>query len=264
MIQQCLLTCLCLLSICLSSSAWSSALRVACAANFHLPLEKISKNFAKDRSTETPQLVFGSSGQLAAQILLGAPIDVFLSADMQRPKKIYTRGMGASEVKPYALGRLILFTRSTLSSHIISEVLLNPGIRWIAMAKPDLAPYGRAALEFLSSGGLESKIESKLVYGENVMQAAQFSMNAADLGFLSRSTLSLDIFKPYDLRGKHWLKVDHKLHTPIIQGMILIERGSRNPEARTFFEYLQSEKSREVIAGFGYALPEISRSSGDL
>ena len=228
---------------------------VGCAANFRLPIEKIRDRFRQSNQNSKIKLVFGSSGQLAAQILHGAPFDIFLAADEKRPLSVHKAGLSASEVIPYAIGNLVLFSPKPRPLQNIADALSGPGVHWIAIANPDLAPYGQASLEVIRNLGIFEPMKSKLVFSENIMQAAQFSLTATDLGFLSKSLLELDALRSFDREGTHWMGIDPDLHSPIVQGLLLLKKGAEKRLAKSFFRFIQSKDSSQILLDSGYSIP---------
>ncbi len=147
---------------------------VAAAADLKYGMADLTAEFAKSHPGSAPEVVFGSSGKLYQQIANDAPFDLFFSADINLPRLLKTNGMAGSEVRPYAFGRLALWSAGGLSGKLSLERLAGDDIRFVAIANPKHAPYGMRAQETLESLGLWDKISPKLVFGENVAQAAQF------------------------------------------------------------------------------------------
>jgi len=221
----------------------SSTLTIAVASNSRWVMEEIIESFRSDHETDC-NLVTASSGKLTAQIMEGAPFDVFLSADMDYPNWLFEQGLVDHSPKVYARGSLVLWS-ITESLPPLMDSLLSKNVKSIAIANPRNAPYGRAALQVLNN--YEVQVSSKLVYGENVSQATQFLISgAADLVFTSKSIVFSQEFR--DLG--HWKEIDPKLYDPLEQGAILISEDSE--DARIFFDYLFSEKSRVIFKKHGY------------
>ena len=226
-------------------SAGSGSVRAAVAANFTAAAREIATAF-EDATGDTPLLSFGSTGQLYAQIVQGAPFEVFLAADQERPERAERDGFAVpGSRRTYAVGRLVLF--STEAERIKGPgALRDPDLSRVALANPALAPYGRAALEVVRSLGLEAVLRDRQVIGTNVSQAHQFVRTGnAEVGFLALSQVALSA------GGSRWL-VPEDLHAPIRQQAVLLEAGRDNPAAARFLDFLGSETSREILRRHGY------------
>lgn len=227
---------------------------VAAAANLTYVLGPLDHEFERQNPGITVTGEIGSSGSLVAQIKNGAPYDVFLSADMDFPRKLIAEGGAeATSLVPFAYGKLILWTtRPGLDLSSIANVVRNVGVRRIAVANPKLAPYGRAAEEVLSKLGLTAAAAPKLVYGENITQTAQFvSSGNADAGFVAFSLVTAPNLKE---KGR-WIEVPAALYKPIAQGAVLTTRGASSEAARTYLRFLATPEARTVFSRFGYGLP---------
>jgi molybdate transport system substrate-binding protein len=184
----------------------------------------------------------------------GAPYDVFLSADLDFPRKLIAAG-GAekSSLVTFAYGRLVLWTkRPGLGLASVESTLRDPTVRKIAIANPKLAPYGRAAEEVLAHLGISAEAEPKLVFGENITQTAQFvSSGNADAGFVAYSL----VVAPQLAEKGRWIEIPPAWFTPIAQGAVLTTRGASNPAARRFMRFVVSPEARAIFERFGFGLP---------
>ena len=224
--------------------------RLAVAANFADAARQLGKAYAK-QSGHRIEVSSASTGKLYAQIHNGAPFDVLLSADATTPRRLTEEGLAdAATLQDYAVGRLVLWSRDP-GLVTDGEALLRKGhIDRLAIANPDLAPYGAAARETLNYLRRWSELQPKLVLGENVGQAAQFvTSGAAPLGLLPRS-LVMAAGKHGKL-GSGW-EVPANWHSPIVQSAVLLQHGARNPAARGFLKYLQSPAAQKQIHALGY------------
>jgi molybdate transport system substrate-binding protein len=224
--------------------------RLAVAANFADVARQLGKAYAK-QSGHRIDISSASTGKLYAQIHNGAPFDVLLSADATTPRRLAEEGLAdAVTLQDYAVGRLVLWSRDP-GLVTDGEALLRKGhIERLAIANPDLAPYGAAARETLNYLRRWSELQPKLVLGENVGQAAQFvTSGAAPLGLLPRS-LVMAAGKHGKL-GSGW-EVPANWHSPIVQSAVLLQHGARNPAARGFLKYLQSPAAQKQIHALGY------------
>jgi len=227
---------------------------VAAAANLAYVLEPLNAGFAKSDPGVVLTSEIGASGSLVAQIENGAPYDVFLSADLDFPRKLIAAGgADASSLVTFAFGRLVLWTtRPGLDLGSVGSVVRNPSVRRIAIANPKAAPYGRAAEEALGRLGVSADAEPKLVFGENITQTAQFvSSGNADAGFVAYSL----VVAPNKRDKGRWIEVPASLYSPMAQGAVLTRRGLSNPAAGRYLRFLGSAEARRVFAQFGYGLP---------
>jgi len=224
-------------------------LRIATAANFYPTLLKIKRNF-ESTTNHKLTIIRGSSGKLYAQIMQGAPYDIFFSADTARPEKLIRHGktLDINKDKPshiYALGRLVLWRPDADSSQQLREQLMEGGFKKLAIANPKTAPYGKASIQALKAMELYEAVKPKLVYGENISQALQFVQSgAADLGFVARSYVINDI---------HW-EIDSYLHKPVSQKVVILKQTRHLDIAREFLQFVQSPPIQKIITMDGYEL----------
>jgi molybdate transport system substrate-binding protein len=225
--------------------ALAGTAHVAIAANFAAVAEELETLF-EAKGEHQLELSFGATGQLYAQITQAAPFSVFLAADTERPEKAVAEGFAVDgSFFVYAEGRLALFGPGRDLSD--GEAALVGDYTRLAIADPDAAPYGKAAMEAMTALGLHDAIEPKLVMGENISQTLQFIESGnAELGFVAAS----------QVLGKadQWL-VPAELHTPIAQGAVLLKEGEDNAAAVAFLEFLKSDEAVAVIEAAGYAVP---------
>ena len=226
-------------------------LRIAVSANAREAMLEITAAF-QDQTGFPCEVISSSSGKLAAQIREGAPFDLLVSADRSYPEALEKEGLVAEPPRVYALGKLILWSAVADTSPDIEE-LLSPHIRHIAVAQPDIAPYGKAALEALRHYELDQDLESRLIYGESIAQVNQFvSSGAATLGFTSLSTVRA---KPFKGQG-HWQEIDPRAYRPIEQAVCLLRPdGKPSAGAMEYYTYLFSDSAREILESYGYDLP---------
>ena len=232
-----------------SGACIADEIRVAAASNFRSTLSVLAGRYEQD-SGHKVLLIFGSTGKHYAQVIHGAPFDAFLAADTERPARLEKSGMTVPGSRfTYARGQLVLFRPGRHESRLDETFLESGDFRHLAMANPELAPYGRAARETLVSLGLWETLERRLVRGENISQTFQFVMSGnAEAGFIARSQLEPRAeLSP----GNHWL-VPPDLHRPIDQQAVLLKD---TPAARDFMLYLQSDEAITVILDHGYLRP---------
>jgi molybdate transport system substrate-binding protein len=227
----------------------AQTVKVAAAANLHYALEQIKKQYEKEYPNINLEITYGSSGTLTQQILNGAPYDFFMAADKSFPEKLAQKGATVGDVKTYAYGKLVMWSCETNLSKGISSVLL-PEVKKIAIANPVTAPYGKAAVDLLKKQGLYDRIATKIVWGENISQAAQFAFSGnAEIGFIA---LSLALAP--DMKGKGTFYVIPKslMSAPIEQDCVLIKRKETNNEAVKFMKYVMSSKCNAIWKEYGY------------
>ena len=232
-----------------AGAATGGALALAVASNFRSVMPALARTFRQHVGTPVEiRLSFGATGRLHAQIVNGAPYDVFLAADADRPRRLEREGRAVAGTRhPYAIGRLVLFSRDPRLVDSHGEVLKRQDIGPLAIANPRHAPYGRAALETLNHLHLLEAWRPHLVMGENVAQAYHFVVSgAAKLGFVALSNVLES-----GMTGSQWL-VPAALHAPIRQEAILIRD---TPLARAFMTFLIGEEARFIIQRYGYDLP---------
>lgn len=229
----------------IAAAAEPSEARVAVAANFREAALEIGREFERATSHRVV-LSFGSTGQLYAQILQGAPFDVFLAADQIRPGEVVEQGLAVEGSQfTYAVGRLVLYSADpafVTGPHALADRRFVK----FAIAEPALAPYGAAALEVLRSLGRYEQLQNRIVHGLNVAQTFQFVQTGnAELGFVALSQVAR---LP---SGSRWV-VPEELHSLIAQGAVLLERGRDNPAAEAFCEFLEGPAADAILAKYGY------------
>lgn len=225
---------------------------VAVAANFTEVVEQLGEDYERASGHELTFAV-GSTGKLYAQISYGAPFDVFLAADQARPERLEKDGMVVADSRfTYAAGRLSLWSAEPDRIGDDGAATLREGdFRLLAMANPDLAPYGAAARQTLENFDLWDRLRDKVVMGETIGQAhALVASGNAELGFVA---LSYVLSPRNEVAGSRW-DVPARLHSPIRQDAVLLKRAADNPAARGFLDYLRGEKARAVIETFGYGV----------
>ncbi|MDQ1347786.1 MAG: molybdate transport system substrate-binding protein [Acidobacteriota bacterium] len=229
----------------------AATITVAAAADLRFAMDEIVAAFEAGSREDRVEVVFGSSGKLQTQIQQGAPYDLFFSADIDFPRRLAEAGFAASEVKPYGLGRIVLWSASLDATRMTLETLADPAITRIAIANPQHAPYGKRAEEALRASGLWEKVAPKLVFGENIAQAAQF----VETGNAQVGILALSLVKSPQLaqQGGYWL-VPASLHAPLEQGYVVTKRAEINPLAHRFAAFMDGPAARAVMTRFGFEL----------
>jgi molybdate transport system substrate-binding protein len=236
------------------SLAADREINVAAAADLSVALQEVATNYEKQSGVKV-KLSFGASGALTQQIQNGAPFDVFFSADMGYPRQLISAGLADKDsLYRYAVGRLVLWVPKDFPldvEHKGIDVLLDPSVRKIAIANPQHAPYGRAAVATLRHYGLDEKLQDKLVIGENIAQAAQFVESGnAQAGFVALAHASAPAMEG---KGKYWI-VPGDAYPPLDQGVVMISASPHKQDAKAFLEYLRSADFAAVFKRFGFSM----------
>jgi molybdate transport system substrate-binding protein len=234
----------------LAGPAHAGEALVAVAANFAGAVEAIGGEFAKDTG-HAIQVTTGATGKLYAQIGEGAPFAILLSADARTPAKLEEEGKAVAGTRfTYAVGMLSLWSADPgRVGDDPKAALIAPDTLHVAIANPDLAPYGVAAREALTAFGLWETIQPKIVMGENIGQT--FSMvdtGAAEMGFIATSAVQIPGKEPKGSRHD----VPQAMFTPIRQDAVLLKAGEASEAAIAFLDYLKGDKAKAIIASFGY------------
>jgi len=229
-----------------AAPALADSVSVAVAANFTAPAQALAKDFTA-RTGHELVLSFGATGGLYTQITQGAPFQVLLAADDERPARAVREGYGvAGSVFTYAIGRLALYS-TVMALGDGAAVLREGAFTRLSIANPQTAPYGAAGLEVLGALDLTQALTPKLVTGESIAQTLQFvETGNAELGFVA---LSQVIAAP---AGAVWL-VPETLHAPLAQDGVLLDPQA--PAARAFLDYLRSAQAQAIMSRFGYQVP---------
>lgn len=226
--------------------ARAAEVQIAVAANFAEPAKVIAEGFAR-RTGHKAVISVGASGQLYAQITQGAPFQVFLSADAERPRKLEAGGLVAPGGRfTYAVGKLILYSRDPGRVDAKGDVLRYGRFERLAIADPAAAPYGQAAVQALTRLGLYEALKPRIVQGASIGQTYAFlDTGAADLGFVALSQV-------IDVKGGSRWQVPERLYDPIEQDAVLLKAAASDPAARAFIAYLKGAEAKAVIRRYGY------------
>jgi molybdate transport system substrate-binding protein len=222
----------------------------ALAAIFVPPVREVAMEF-ENATGHNLKVSAGSSGAFYAQIKNGAPFDVFLSAEGERPKLLEEEGLGVTGTRfTYAIGRLVLWSPDP--DLVKGEGTLHAGqFKHLAMANPKTAPYGVAAMQAMQALGLWEKLQSRIVMGENLGQTLGFIESGnAELGFVA---LSQAVDPKLKIKGSRW-NVPLDLHEPIRQDVILLAKGKDNAAAKALLEFMRSSHAKTIIERYGYEL----------
>ncbi|MBF0313947.1 MAG: molybdate ABC transporter substrate-binding protein [Oligoflexia bacterium] len=237
----------------LSSSAYAEKITIAAAADLKYAMDKIVKVFKKNHPLEDLEVIFGSSGKIFAQIQQGAPYDLYFAADISYPQELSKNGFASSDVKLYAIGKIVLWSTTHNASKMTLTDLKDTKIKHIAIANPKHAPYGKRAQEALEATKVWNDIKSKIVYGDNIVQTAQFVQSGnADIGIIA---LSIAMNPELSNQGAHW-PIPDNLHKPLEQAYIITKRAANNKLARKFADFMETTPAREIMIKYGFVLPK--------
>jgi molybdate transport system substrate-binding protein len=234
------------------SSSSAQSVMVAVASNFHVPMQTLAQQFEAETKFDV-MLVSGSTGGLYAQIVNGAPYDLFVAADRERPTLLAAAGLGAAQTQTtVATGQLVLWSAdSDLIGDQGLDVLRDGQIRFLAIANPDLAPYGEAARQALSAMDLWKSWAGRLVYGQNIAQAyAMVATGNAEIGLIAHSQVVAD-----GIAGSYLL-IPETMYESIHQDVILLERSAENAAALSLLDFLSSAEAKSIIRRSGYRLAD--------
>ena len=237
------------LLFCPCLSATAETITIAVASNFIVTMDTLVNEFEAESGHEV-QVSYGSSGRIYAQIINGAPFDMFFSADQEKPELLEENGQAVRGSRfSYAIGTLVLWSKNSSLNLNQGEILRQGNFNKLSMANPRLAPYGVAAVQVLAYLGVEDATRDKWVLGENIAQAYQFvETGNADLGFVALSQVMVS----GSLKaGSVWF-IPTEQYSPIRQDVVLLTRGQNKQAAVEFLDFLQSSQARSIIEDYGY------------
>jgi molybdate transport system substrate-binding protein len=240
------------LAILFAATASAEQLTIAVASNFTRPAHVLAEKF-EETSGQPIRVTTASTGKLYAQIVHGAPFDILFAADAARPLLLEESGLGVGGTRfTYAVGRLVLWSADSVVVDC-EHALADLGKRKLAIANPLTAPYGEAAREYLEKAGLWHKVESQLVYGENIAQTLHFVVSGgASFGLIAHAQ-ARDERLP--VAACHWL-VPEDMHASIEQQAILLSFGEKNKTAGEFLAFVAGPYGRQIIAEHGYSVAQ--------
>lgn len=227
--------------------------RVAAAADLKFAMGELAQTFEKMNSVKV-NVTYGSSGNFFSQLQNGAPFDLFFSADVEYPRKLET----AEVVEPgtlyeYAVGRIVIWMPQDSRVDLAKlgwNALLDPQVQKIAIANPEHAPYGRAAVAALQKAGIYEKVKSKLVFGENISQAAQFVQSGnAQAGIVAESLAMSAAMKS----GKSW-EIPAEMHPAIEQAAVVLKNAKNQQAAKAFLDFVKSDAGKKILQKYGFSV----------
>lgn len=234
-----------------ASCLHAQTLRVAAAADLQFAMNDLAAQYERSAGMKVA-LSYGSSGNFRAQIENGAPFDVFFSADAQYPRQLVKAGVAEAEtLVVYAQGRLVIWAPPGEKLGLAEkgfEALKDARVVKIAIANPEHAPYGRAAVGALKRAGIYEQVKGKLVYGENVSQAAQFAQSSsAQIGIIALSLTFAESLKS----GECW-EIPTDFYPPIEQTAVVVKGSSNKAAAKAFLEFVKSEDGQKILSKYGF------------
>jgi molybdate transport system substrate-binding protein len=238
--------------------AFAGEVLVAAASDLTFPIKEIITQF-QQKTGNTVKLTLGSSGNFQAQIANGAPFDVYLSADVDYVRQLDRGGFVESgSLYVYAVGRIVIWVSNGSPIDVQKlgiQSLLQPAAKRVAIANPNTAPYGRAAVAALRHFNVYDQVSPRLVLGENIAQTAQFlSTGAADIGIIAHSSALAD---PMRSAGKYW-EIPADAYPRLDHAMAILTQARRAGHldaARAFYEWFRNDASRAILKKYGFSLP---------
>lgn len=244
-----------LLDASIPARAVTQEVTIAAASDLNFAFKELVAGFEKKSGIHV-KLSLGSSGNFYSQIQNGAPFDLYFSADIGYPRKLEESGHAMpGSLYRYAIGRIVAWVpmKSPLAVEKLGlAALLAPSIRKIAIANPKHAPYGRAAVAAMQHFKIYDRVKDKLVFGENISQAAQFvESGASDIGIIA---LSLALAPSMKAAGKFW-EIPSEAHPPLEQGAVILKSSNNHAAAITFLDFLKGTEGQEIMRRYGFTLP---------
>jgi molybdate transport system substrate-binding protein len=239
------------------AQAQKQVVRVAAAADLKFALSEVASAYENQAGVKI-ETTYGSSGNLFSQLQNGAPFDLFFSADIEYPRKLEAAGLAEpGTIYMYAVGRIAIWMPADAKVDVSKhgwDALLDPSVQKIAIANPEHAPYGRAAITALRKSGIYDRVKAKLVFGENISQAAQFVQSgSAQAGILAMS-LALS---PAMRDGNRW-EIPQQDYEPIEQRAAVLKNAVNKKAALAFLEYVKSEAGKRTLEKYGFTALRIA------
>lgn len=240
-----------------TTSLRAAEITVAAAADLKFALDELIAEFHANQPATKVKVTYGSSGNFYAQLQNKAPFDLFFSADIEYPRKLAQSGLALeTNVFLYAVGRIVIWTPTNSPVDVEKlgiQSLLAPSVKKVAIANPQHAPYGRAAVAAMKTLKVYEQVEPRLANGENIAQTAQFIQSgAADIGIIA---LSLAIAPQMRHAGRYW-EIPLDAYPKMEQGGMILNYTKAPEAARAFRDFVLGEHGRTVLKRFGFFLPE--------
>ena len=229
----------------------AQSITIAAAADLRNALDDITKLYKEKHPDAKVDVIFGSSGNLYQQITNQAPFDLFFSADVSFPNKLEEQKLTAGKPTIYAVGHLVLWSATKDVSKGL-DLLKSNEIKKISIANPEVAPYGKRAVESLNYYKLYDIIKDKIVKGDNVSQTAQFVLTGnAEVGLIA---LSLALSPEMSAKGKYFL-IDEKSYSKLEQAYVILKKSEKKKELLDFVKFLETKKVKDILSKYGFKLP---------
>ena len=229
----------------------ASEITIAVAANVSYAIDALKTEFAKSHPNTDVRVTLGGSGKLTAQITHGAPYGLFMSADMNYPQALYDDKIAITKPLVYAEGALAYLSIKQQDFSQGMALLKEEKIKKIAVANPKTAPYGKATEEALKNAKIYDDVKSKFVYAESISQTVSYTVIAAEIGIIAKSSLYSSKMRQYK-EHINWAPIDSALYTPIKQGIVLLKHGEKNSEYKAFYDFMLSEEAKNILKVYGY------------
>ena len=235
--------------------AQGGEIRIAAAADLKFAMAELSEEFEKQTRTKV-NVTYGSSGNFFSQIQNGAPFDLFFSADIEYPRQLEAAGLAEpGALYEYAIGRIVIWTPPDGKVDVTGQgwkALLDASVKKIAIANPEHAPYGRAAVAALQKAGIYEQVKPKLVYGENISQAAQFVQS----GNAQAGIVALSLAVSPAMRGGHRWGIPAEMHPALEQGTVVLKDAKNKDAALAFLDFVKNATGRATLVKCGFEVPE--------
>jgi len=244
-----------LTSMLLCTMLLADKITVFAASDLKFALDGVKNLFLQQNQKDQIEIIYGSSGKGMRQIENGAPYHLFFSADMDFVEQLYAKGDVATKPKPYAVGRIVIWSRhKNFEPELGFENLKASWVQKIAIANPIHAPYGEKAKQAMQKAGIYDDIKPKLVIGENISQATGFvTSGAADAGIIALSLVRAPAIANSD-HNAYYL-IDDRLHDPLTQGYGITKTGSSLPLARKFYDFMETKEADAIMKKYGFDMP---------
>src|SRR5260370_19657847 len=228
--------------------------RVAAAADLKFAMGELSEKFEKQSGTNV-NVTFGSSGNFFSQLQNEAPFDLFFSADIAYPRKLEAAGLAEpGTLYEYAVGRIVIWTPADAKADVAKQgwkTLVDARVEKIAIANPEHAPYGRAAVAALQKAGIYESVKAKLVYGEDISQAAQFVLS----GNAQAGIVAVSISRAPAMSKWKRVEIPAEMHPALEQGAVILKDAKNKDAARAFLEFVKSAAGRPILEKYGFTVP---------
>lgn len=242
-----------LLSLLLAKSMiFAGEISVCAASDLKFALDEIVKSYEAKNKDEKVKVSYGSSGKFTTQILNAAPYQLFFAANIEYPQKLKAAGMTVGEIKPYAIGRLALVSpKGKLDVKKGLEILKTASINKVAIANPEHAPYGKAAVEILQNSRTYDAVKNKFVLGENIQQATNFVISgSADAGIIAYSLL----LSPGVQDKIDGYLIPTNLHKEMKQAYVITKKGENDQAVKKFAAFFEGKESDVILKKYGFTL----------